>query len=144
MNEQQPVPEPEHLSRHEARRRRREQRLADPSREGAWIVGLILIVLGSMFLMRTTGMLAISLTNWWALFILIPAVGAYSTAWHIYQEEGRLNGPARGSLLVGLVLTFVTLMFLFEISWTYVGPILIIVVGIALVFNYIIGNQQSL
>ena len=140
MNEQPLVPEPERLSRHEERRRRREERLADPSRGGAWIVGLILIILGGMFLMRTTGMLDIPLTNWWALFILIPAVGAYSTAWHIYQEEGHLNGPARGSLLVGLVLTFVTLMFLFEISWTYIGPILIIVVGIALILNYILGN----
>lgn len=143
MNEQSSVPEPERLSRHEARRQRREQRLSDPSRRGAWIVGLILIILGSMFLMRTTGILDVPLTNWWALFILIPAVGAYSTAWHIYQEEGRLNGTTRSSLLVGLVLTFVTLMFLFEISWTYIGPILIIVVGIALVLNYIIGSQQS-
>jgi len=140
MNEQSPLPAPERLSRHEARRLRREQRLADPSQGGAWIVGIILIILGGMFLMRTTGIWAVPLTNWWALFILLPAVGAYSTAWHIYQEEGRLNGPARGSLLVGLVLTFVTLMFLFEISWTYIGPILIIVVGIALILNYILGN----
>jgi hypothetical protein len=132
MTEQSPVPGPEPLNRHEARRLRREQRLADPSQGNAWIVGLILIVLGGLFLVRTTGIVDIPLTNWWALFILIPAIGALS----------RLSGPARGSLLVGLVLTFITFMFLFEVSWTYVGPILIIAVGIAILINYAIGSQD--
>jgi hypothetical protein len=107
----------------------------------AWIVGIILIVLGGLFLMRTMGT-DIPLTNWWALFILIPAFGALSAAWRTYQEQGRLTGPARGSLLVGLVLTFITFMFLFEISWTYLGPILIIGVGIAIILNYMIGSQD--
>jgi hypothetical protein len=142
MTEQTPFPEPEPLSHHEARRQRREQRLADPSRGGAWIVGVILILLGGLFLLRTTGIVDIPLTNWWALFILIPAFGAFSTAWRTYQEEGRLTGPARGSLLVGLVLTFITFTFLFEISWTYVGPLLIIAVGIAIILNYAIGGQE--
>jgi hypothetical protein len=142
VTEQTPLPEPDPLSRREARRQRREQRLADPSRGGTWIVGLILILLGGLFLMRTSGIAEIPLTNWWALFILIPAVGAFSTAWRTYQEEGRLNGPARGSLLVGLVLTFITFMFLFEISWTYMGPLLIIGVGIAIIVNYALSNQE--
>ena len=43
---------------------------------------------------------------------------------------------------MGLVLTFITFMLLFEISWTYVGPILIIVVGIAIIFNYMVGDQE--
>ena len=142
MTEQSPISEPEPLSRREVRRQRREQRLADPSRGGTWIVGMILIILGGLFLMRTTGTVDIPLTNWWALFILIPAFGALSAAWRTYQEESRLTGPGRGSLLVGLVLTFVTFMFLFEISWTYVGPILIILVGIAIILNYVIGSQE--
>ncbi len=142
MTEQTPLPEPDPMSRREARRQRREQRLADPSRGGTWIVGIILIILGGLFLMRTSGIADIPLTNWWALFILIPAVGALSAAWRTYQEEGRLTGPARGSLLVGLVLAFITFMFLFEISWTYMGPLLIIGVGIAIIINYAIGSQE--
>ena len=142
MIEQSPAPESEPLSRHEARRQRREQRIADPTRGDAWIVGIILIVLGGLFLMRTMGT-DIPLTNWWALFILIPAFGALSAAWRMYREaDNRLTIAARSSLLVGLVLTFITFMFLFEISWTYVGPILIIVVGIAIILNYVIGSQD--
>jgi len=106
-------------------------------------MGIILIVLGGLFLMRTTGAVDIPLTNWWALFILIPAFGTLSAAWRIYREAGnRLTTAARSSLLVGLALTFITFIFLFEISWTYVGPILIIVVGIAIILNYVIGSQE--
>jgi hypothetical protein len=138
MNEQSPVPGLEPISRREARRQRR----ADPSRGDAWIIGIILILLGGLFLMRTMGM-DIQLTNWWALFILIPAFGALSAAWRMYREaDHRLTVAARSSLLVGLVLSFITFMFLFEISWTYVGPILIIVVGIAIILNYVIGSQD--
>ncbi len=141
MNEQTPIPAPEPISRREARRQRREQRLADPSRGGTWVVGLILILLGGMFLMSTTGTWDLPLTNWWALFILIPAVGSLSAAWRMYIDAGyQLNAQARGSLLVGLVLTFITFMFLFGISWAYAGPILIIVVGILILINYMIGS----
>ena len=142
MTEQSHIPEPGPLSRREVRRLRREQRFADPSQGGAWIVGMILIVLGGLFLIRTTGTFDIPLTNWWALFILIPALGSLSASWRTYQLEGRLTGPARGSLLVGLILTFITFMFLFEVSWTYVGPLLIIGIGIAIILNYVIGSQD--
>ena len=141
MTTPSPISEQSPSEHRQARRQRREQRLADPSRGGSWVVGIILIVLGGMFLMRSAG-LHIPLTNWWALFILLPAFGTLSAAWRTYLEEGRLNGPARISLLVGLVLTFIAFMFLFEISWTYVGPILIIVVGIAIILNYAIGSQE--
>ena len=141
MTEQAPIPEP--LSRREDRRQRREARQGDPSREGAWVVGIILIILGGIFLMRNTGTWDIPFTNWWALFILIPAFGAFSAAGRMYRDAGnRLNNAARSSLLVGLVLTVVTIMFLFEIDWTYVGPILIILVGAAIIFNYMIGDRD--
>ena len=137
MNNQSPIDEPEPLDRRGARRQRRAERLADPSRGGAWTVGVILIVLGGMFLVNNTGTFNIPLRNWWALFILIPAIGAFDTALRTYRKAGnQLTAPARSSLLMGTVLTFVTIMFLFDISWTFFGPILIILVGIAILFNY--------
>lgn len=131
--------EPEPLDRRAARRQRREERLAEPSRGGAWVAGMILIVLGAMFLMRNNGTFNFPWKNWWALFILIPAVGAFDTARRMYRSaDNRLTQATRSSLLVGLVLVFVTVMFLFEISWAFFGPILLILVGIALVLNYTI------
>ena len=148
MNDQTPVNQtppapPDPMDRREARRQRRAERLADPSRAGTWVVGLILIVLGGIFLLRNTGTFDIPLKNWWALFILIPAIGALDTALRMYRSAGnQLTAPARGSLLVGLVLTFVTTMFLFELDWSYFGPILIILTGIGILFTYQSGNKE--
>ena len=137
MNYQSSIPEP--LDRREARKQRHEERLADPSRAGGWVAGLVLIVLGAMFLLRNMGSFDFPLENWWALFILIPAVGAFDSAFRTYRAAGnQLTAPVRGSLLVGLVLTFVSAMFLFDISWTFFGPVLIILVGIGILFNALI------
>lgn len=115
---------------------RRDERLADPSRTGGWMAGLVLIVLGAMFLMRNTGPFHFPLQNWWALFILIPAIGAFDSAFRTYRAAGsQLTAPARGSLLVGMVLSFVAVMFLFDISWTFFGPILIILVGLGIIVS---------
>ena len=80
MNDQTPIRDPEPFDRREARRQRREQRLADPSRGGAWVTGLVLILLGGMFLLRNTGTFDLPLRNLWGLFILIPAIGAFDSA----------------------------------------------------------------
>lgn len=143
MNEQSPIPEPEPVNRREARRQRRRERFADPSRGGMLIAGVVLILLGGAFLLQSMGFLIISLKNWWALFILIPAIGALETAWRMYRSAGnRLTAPARGSLLVGLVLTGVTAGFLLGINWAYFGPILIILAGIGILLNSALGNQE--
>ena len=143
MNDSSNIPTPEPFDRRAARRQRREERLADPSRTGGWMAGLILIVLGVMFLMRNSGTFDFPLQNWWALFILIPAVGAFDSAYRMYRSAGdQLTAPARGSLLVGLVLTFVAGMFLFNLSWTFFGPVLIILVGIGMLFSAFRGSSE--
>lgn len=136
MNDQSPLNpgETEPLSRREARRRRREARLSGGG--GTWIAGLILIILGAAFLLQDMGTINIPFSNWWALFILIPAVASFDRAWRHYREaDGRFNAPARNSLLVGILLTIVALGFLFNINWTYFGPALIILVGFGVLFN---------
>ena len=138
MNDQTPINDnqSEPFDRLEARRQRRAERLADPSRGGGWIAGVILIVLGAAFLFRNTGIFTIPFVNWWALFILIPAIGSLDSAVRIYHHAGnQFTAAARGSLMVGLVLTFVTIMFLFDMSWTLFGPILIILVGLGIIVN---------
>ena len=145
MDDQSPgnEPQPEFLDRREARRQDRAERLADPSRGGAWVAGLIMILLGGIFLLRNTGTFDIPLKNWWALFILLPAIGSLDTARRLYRSAGnQLTAPARGSLLVGLVLTFVTAAFIFELNWSYFGPILIILAGIGILFTYFFGSKE--
>jgi hypothetical protein len=137
MNDSSPVNEnqAEPLDRREARRQRRASLIA-PSGGSAWVMGLILILLGTAFLMQNFGVFIIPLHNWWALFILIPAVGAFDSAVRTYRQEGNLlTAPARGSLLLGLALTLVTATFLLELSWALVGPVLLIFAGLSILLN---------
>ena len=146
MNDQSPIHENQSgpVDRYEARRQRREARraaLGDPSRGGTWVGGLVLILLGGAFLLRNTGTFDFPVRNWWALFILIPAVGAFDSAIRLYRSaDHQLTAPARGSLLVGLVLTFITISFLFNLNMAVFGPVIIILTGIALLAGTLFGK----
>jgi hypothetical protein len=57
------------------------------------------------------------------------------------NEDNQLTGPALGSLLVGLVLTFVTASFLFNLNWSLFGPIILILAGIGILAVAMIGKS---
>lgn len=98
-----------------------------------WIGGAVLILIGVAFLVRN--LTGFELHNWWAFFILIPAVGAFNRAYHLYQSRGMLDREARGSLLSGLALTFIAGFFLLELSFGDFWPVLLILAGLGLLIN---------
>ena len=122
--------------RHEQRRQRREERRA--LREGnGWAVGAILVLLG--LIMLGQNMNVFTLKNWWALFILLPALGSLGTAWRLFQADGgRLGRHARSALIAGLLLAGLSGMFLFGLNWTWVGPVLLMLAGIAILTNAVL------
>jgi hypothetical protein len=143
MNDQSPMNQP--LDRRTARRQRRESRraaLGTPSSIGTLTLGAILILLGVAFLLQNMGTFALPLKNWGALFILIPAFGAFDRAWRFYRNAGdQFTSQARGALLVGVILTIVTVLILFELNWTFYGPLLIILVGIGILVNALLSGR---
>jgi len=100
----------------------------------SWLPGLILIVLGIIFLADNYYSFRF-FDNWWALFILIPAFTNLSRAWRRYQAAGHWTADARGSLIGGLIITLVALIFLFELSWTLFWPLILIIMGIGLLLR---------
>ena len=143
MNEQFQNNEP--LDRRDARRQRREERLEALGGAGAntWIMGVILIVLGGIFLLQNLGTFYFLLQNWWALFILIPALGSFDRAYRAYKHAGnRFTAFVRNSMFIGLILTTVTGMFLFNLPWTYLGPIMIILVGAGILANSMLSAKE--
>jgi hypothetical protein len=141
MNDQPnetPTP-PEPLSPREARQERREARRSRMG--GSWVGGAILILLGVIFLLQNQGIT--TLQNWWALFILLPAFGAFGNAWRSYQEAGYLNRSARNSLFWGLILTLVSVIFLLNLNWTWLGPAILIVMGIGILVNALLPGEPG-
>ena len=105
----------------------------------SWIVGAILIVLGVGFLMQN--LTGFYLDNWWALFILIPAIGSFRRGWQAMQNnDGQVSSFARSSFIGGLVLTAVAVILLFNLDWVIFGPILLIIVGVAMLLNSVFSK----
>ena len=152
MSDQSPLPDQEnraltpsatspdgHDVRGSERDARREERHARHGSSGtAWVGGVVLIVLGVIFLLQNVR--GFTLNNWWALFILIPAFGSFADAWNIYRQTGRLNRRVRGALISGCVLLLVTATFVFNWSWGVVLPVLLIVWGVTLLLNSLLTD----
>ena len=121
---------------YEARREERHARRG--SKGGAWIGGVVLIVLGVIFLLQNVR--GFYLNNWWALFILIPAFGSFADAWNIYRQTGKLSRRVRGALVTGCVFLLVTATFLFNWNWGLVLPVLLIIWGVTLLLNSLLPD----
>ena len=110
----------------------------DPARRngepgpGLWIGGAVLIGVGILFLLQNLGYSIPG--NWWALFLLIPAVAAFRNAIRLKQEK---EGIYFGQIIVGGVLVALMLLFLFDIDepWHVAWPLLVIVAGCGLLIN---------
>jgi hypothetical protein len=138
-NTSSPNAQPTYQDPHAQRRAERAARRANRQAQGTgWIGGVILILLGGIFLLQNFGV--VYAFNWWALFILIPAVGAFGAAWTAYRQTGRLGTAARGSLIGGIVLTMVAAAFLFNLNWAVVGPALLILACCGIVVNVLLPN----
>jgi hypothetical protein len=112
-----------------------------PRRAGApWAGGLILIVVGGFLLLQNLNINLPFLHNWWALFILIPAIGAYSNAWNEWRATGVLNVHARGSLIGAFFLTALSLALLFGLTSSLFWPVMLILGGLSLLGNTLIKN----
>jgi hypothetical protein len=101
----------------------------DQSRSNSgWIGGLVLVLIGLYFLFGNLLGFAY-VANWWAIFILIPAVFTLSRAWNSYRRHGRLTERGRSNLIGGLLIGAVAFIFLFDLSFGNWWPIFLIIAG---------------
>jgi hypothetical protein len=113
---------------------RAERRAARYAGGGALVGGVALIAFGVIIMLQNTGV--VQLHNWWALFILIPALGSFATAYGAYRSNGgRLNSMVRGSIIGGLVFTTIAAAFLFELNLSLLLPAVLILAGVGMLFN---------
>jgi hypothetical protein len=114
----------ERMARHEARHQ------MHAGRHSGWIGGTILILLGVVFLLQNLGIR--TLVNWWAIFILIPALWAFVAAWNIYQDNNRLTRGVVSSLTTGVLLTLLSALFLLNVAVGLFWPVILIAGGLVL------------
>jgi hypothetical protein len=103
---------------------------ANRRRGTSWLLGLILIAIGLLFLLQNAGVVIGG--NWWALFIMIPAVGAGVVAWTMFERAGRkYTPPISGPITLFVLLTFIAAMLFFSLSWSLLWPVFIIIAGLS-------------
>ncbi len=104
---------------------------------------LILIGLGVIFLLQQMG--RFDLTNWWALFILIPVVGAFGAALRITRAAGRPTYAAWRAFYGGLFPLLVAIIFLFNLSWAIYWTLFLILPGIGVLISGLTswGGQEA-
>ena len=96
-----------------------------------WIGGAVLVVLGAVFLLRN--MTNFEFDNWWALFILIPAVAAFANAWRLYQRnDRRVTRQVLNTLMGGMAPLIIAVIFLFQLDWSKIWPVFLILAGVGM------------
>jgi len=102
--------------------------------------GLVLVALGA--LLFTLNVVEVSLENWWALFILMPALALIGWGRRIGRGvNGRLPFLARLTYATGLIILVVAVMFLVNFDWSVWWPMMLITPGLAMLMA--IGKGSS-
>jgi hypothetical protein len=110
----------------------------DMSMEGSsgWIWGVVLLLGGGLLLAQNLwGFDLLKLHNWWAIFILVPGIASFSQAIRGYQFSGQLSPNVRRKALSGFFLTALAVTFFFDLSWSLIGPVFLIGLGLFLLFG---------
>ncbi len=99
------------------------------SNGGAWWA-LALILAGVILLVQNLHLANFSF-HWWALFIFIPVLGSFSTAWEALRRTGRFGSAVAGGLGSGIVMGTVGTILLFGLDWGRLWPLMLISVGLS-------------
>ncbi|MDX1378904.1 MAG: hypothetical protein R3307_08650 [Anaerolineales bacterium] len=103
-----------------------------------WI-GLAFIGVGAIVLLNQSGILSFEL-NWWALFILFPAFGAFSGAYARYRAENNLfDMGVMIPALIGVFMVGLSFSLLlgngWNINWSLYWPVILILIGLGMIFG---------
>ena len=111
---------------------------SEPRHEGNAISaitwGIAVTLAGVVLLLSSSGTL--KLGHWWALLILIPAVGSFAEAFIRLKHAGnRFTRQAAAGLSGGLFLAAVAVMFLFGLDWGRYWGIFIVLAGLSTILS---------
>ena len=103
-----------------------------------WI-GLAFVTGGAIVLLNQSGLLSFEL-NWWALFILFPALGSFSGAYDRYRATNNLfDMSVMMPALIGLFMLALAFNLLigngWNFNWNLYWPMILIIIGLGMIFG---------
>ncbi len=103
------------------------------SRSGSLMPGFFLILLGLFFL--ANNLTGFYLDNWWALFILIPAINNFSEALRLFRRDGNLGRRSRGHFFWSIFFVMLSAAFLLNLDFGLFWPVFLIFAGLGVLFG---------
>lgn len=117
-----------------------ENKTRDPQKS---ITGaIILILIGVVFLIKRLGIVEIE--NWWALFILIPAISSLSNLIQDVRRGISISAVIAQGILGALFPAAIAAMLLFNLSWVKFWPIFIILAGFSMLLSGFLPATRGL
>ncbi|HET7610159.1 MAG TPA: hypothetical protein VFK29_00085 [Rhodanobacteraceae bacterium] len=105
-----------------------------PDRHLRWRIfpAVAIIAIGVLFLLNNLGynLAFLDRGNWWAVIILLAAFAPLTRAWEIHRERGRADAEVVHSVLCGIAVALVGVMFLLELDWGTWWPLFVILGGL--------------
>ena len=103
--------------------------------------GIILIIVGLVFLLRELNVL--ELNNWWALFMLIPVVSLLNNAWSAFRAHERMTQGSLRSLSWAFLIGLIAAVFLFDLDWDFIWPVMLIGFGLNMVIGQALASNDE-
>jgi hypothetical protein len=99
-------------------------------------LGIAIVFIGLILLAKNLGyeFFFLNYNNWWAVFILVAAVGPLTSAFSHYQKSGFGYSVANHLVSAGAII-FIALLFLLDLRWQLWWPMFIIIGGLYLITN---------
>lgn len=96
-----------------------------------WAFGVAVVIIGAILLARNLGikLFLLDFHHWWAVFILVAAIGPLQQAYAEYQKMGWTRVAANSLVSAGSII-FVALIFLLDLSFSVWWPVFVIIGGL--------------
>lgn len=100
--------------------------------QGGWLMGVVVIVIGLLILLHNFGLRLVFLEyhNWWAVLILLCALGPLSLAYRHYRSRERLDANVAYYLTSAAAIVTVGFIFLLDLHWDRWWPLFVIYGGL--------------
>ena len=116
-----------------------EESKEERKRENSWMMGISIVLVGATFLLEQAGIL--HLTNWWAIFLVVPAVSSFINVFRRFRQEGRVTHKVTAPIISGLASLVLAFFFLFDLDIGKLWPVFVILAGISILLSYLFRNK---
>lgn len=107
-------------------------------------IGAVIILIGVGFLLYNFNVRLpfLYLNNWWALFILIGAIGPLGQAIQAWRKKRDFNANVLHYLTFAAIIITIALFLFFSVDWSFWWPVFIIYGGLWAMTRSTVGRAR--